>query len=214
MSSKRYTAITFDFDGVLVESVDVKTRAFAALYEPYGYGVVASVVAYHLAHGGVSRYEKFRYFHREFLGQELTLADEKRLGEHFSTLVEDAVVASPWVPGAFEFLNRYFGELRLYVASGTPEKELRRIIARRDMEHYFHGVYGSPRSKSEILAEIVDINGIDPAQMLMIGDAVTDYEGALSAGTDFVGRVPTGQVSHFPYGVTVVSDMNDLPSLI
>lgn len=32
----KFDAIVFDFDGVLVESVDVKTQAFATLYSEYG----------------------------------------------------------------------------------------------------------------------------------------------------------------------------------
>ena len=52
--------IAFDFDGVLVESVDVKTKAYARLFEEYGEGVVSRVVDYHLTNGGVSRFVKFR----------------------------------------------------------------------------------------------------------------------------------------------------------
>ena len=47
-------AIIFDFDGVLVESVDVKTNAFAMLYAEHGPDVVKRVVAYHQEHGGIS----------------------------------------------------------------------------------------------------------------------------------------------------------------
>ena len=52
-------AIIFDFDGVIAESVNVKTEAFASLYEPYGKDVVNKVEQHHLANGGVSRFEKF-----------------------------------------------------------------------------------------------------------------------------------------------------------
>ena len=69
MVRERYDAVVFDFDGVLVESVDVKTDAFAALYRPYGSDIVEKVVAWHMAHGGVMRFEKFRHFHRVFLGR-------------------------------------------------------------------------------------------------------------------------------------------------
>jgi beta-phosphoglucomutase-like phosphatase (HAD superfamily) len=48
MMTKKYDAIVFDFDGVLVESVDVKTQAFGALYAEYGDRIVEQVKAYHL----------------------------------------------------------------------------------------------------------------------------------------------------------------------
>ena len=56
-------AILFDFDGVLVESVDIKTKAFAKLFENEGPEIVNKVVEYHLANGGVSRFKKFDYIY-------------------------------------------------------------------------------------------------------------------------------------------------------
>ena len=57
----RFEAIFFDFDGVLVESVDIKTTAFARLYAGHGEPVADAVVAYHRQNMGTSRFVKFRY---------------------------------------------------------------------------------------------------------------------------------------------------------
>ena len=65
-------AIIFDFDGVIVESVDIKTKAFARLFEHEGKVVVEKVVDYHLRNGGVSRFDKFRYFFNEILRRPLS----------------------------------------------------------------------------------------------------------------------------------------------
>lgn len=186
MTALRFDALVFDFDGVLVESVDVKTRAFAALYSGYGPEVVRKVIAYHLEHGGLSRFEKFRYFHRQLLGLALSAAEEHSLGERFATIVEDAVVAAPWVRGAVEFLEAFHAKLPLFVASGTPDDELQRIVARRGMRHFFAGIRGSPASKAKILADFVAAHVLRPARVLMIGDSSTDWEGAREAGTSFL----------------------------
>ena len=37
-------AIIFDFDGVILESLNVKTNAFKKLYEPYGSDISKKVV--------------------------------------------------------------------------------------------------------------------------------------------------------------------------
>ena len=63
--------IIFDFDGVLVESVNIKTEAFAEIYRPYGKLIERKVVNHHLANGGVSRYEKFVLYHNKFLGLKI-----------------------------------------------------------------------------------------------------------------------------------------------
>ena len=49
--------LVFDCDGVILDSVPVKTRAFARLAEPYGEEARDRFVMYHTVHGGVSRYQ-------------------------------------------------------------------------------------------------------------------------------------------------------------
>ncbi len=209
-----FDAVVFDFDGVLVESVDVKTQAFSALYQPFGSGVVEKVVSWHLAHGGVSRFEKFRHFHREFLNRELDAQEEADLCGRFSSLVEDAVIGSPWVPGAKEFLIDHWRKLPLYVASGTPEDELLRIVERRGMACYFRGVFGAPTKKTDILRRILSANHYPPERLLMVGDAMTDYDAAMEAGAGFLGRVPPNAANPFAAGVKTTSDLSVLASLL
>jgi HAD superfamily hydrolase (TIGR01549 family) len=202
-------AIIFDFDGVLVESLDVKTAAFARMYEKYGPETVAQVVDYHLRHGGMSRYEKFRYYEKILLGHHIGPGEEKRLGEMFSALVVEAVVHAPWVPGAYDFLSAHYRTQDLYVASGTPEPEMIAIVKRREVEHFFVSVHGSPASKEEIIMDICLDHRYDRDSVLMVGDSQTDYEGARKAGILFVGR-KSGSVSFFPPEVTVLPDLTGL----
>jgi len=213
MSQFRFDAIIFDFDGVLVDSVDVKTRAFAALYADYGPTVVAQVVAYHLAHGGVSRFEKFRHFHHAFLGRVLLQEEEEDLGARFTSLVEEAVIAANWLPGAQEFLESHHVCIPLFVASGTPEKELNRILGRRKMSHYFLDTAGAPSHKGEIIKGFGLKYNISPQRMLMVGDAMTDFIGANEAGTAFLGIV-RDTPNPFPTGTQVLNDLSGLLSLI
>ncbi len=210
----RFDAIVFDFDGVLVESVDVKTRAFVEIYRPYGDKVTEAVAAYHLAHGGVSRHEKFRHFHHALLGQALSLEEEQQLAARFSALVEDAVVAAPWVAGAREFVGAHYQSMPLHVASATPTEELRRIINRRGMQAYFRQVEGAPLPKGEILRRIIAAGGCVPGRVLMVGDALADLEGARQAGTAFLGRVAGGARNPFPAAVQAIEDLGQLAACL
>lgn len=210
----RYDAIIFDFDGVLVESVEVKTQAFIELYRPYGEAVIQEVVAYHLAHGGVSRYEKFRHFHRALLGQELGDEDERRLASRFSVLVEDAVIAAPWVPGARLFITACHEQLPLHVASATPTEELLRIVRRRGMQDFFRSVAGAPEKKGEIISRVIAEHGYSPRRVLMLGDALADMEGAINAGVPFLGRVPKGARNPFPASIQTIEDIEHLAECV
>ena len=101
----RIKAIIFDYDGVIAESVNVKTEAFAEMYKPYGESILKKVVSHHEANGGISRFEKFRIYHKEYLGQEIDQAMVDKLAERFSDLVLQKVVDSHYVKGAFEFIS-------------------------------------------------------------------------------------------------------------
>jgi HAD superfamily hydrolase (TIGR01509 family) len=202
--------IIFDFDGVILESADIKTEAFARLFEGHPEHVDA-IVELHLRHAGVSRYEKFRMIYEGILELPLGGDELERLGTEFSRLALDAILACPFVPGAREFLEERHRRHLLYVASGTPEEELRDIVRRRELNHFFRAVYGTPAIKEEISRRILDETGTEPRQAVFIGDATSDLDGARAAGVPFVGRVPAGRPNPFEgEPVPVVSDLLEL----
>ncbi len=213
MSSFRYDAIVFDFDGTLVDSNEIKTLAFGRLYKDYGEDIVHKVIAYHRENIGMSRFIKFRYWHEQLLRQPYTKEVEDELSQLYSLLVLDAVVEAPYIKGGLEFLKFYYQKLPLFVASGTPEKELREIVKRRDMLLYFTGVFGSPASKTEILKNIIRKHHYNPERVLMIGDTMADWEGAQSAETAFLGVCISKNISALPEGIHL-NDLLQLESLI
>ncbi|MCF3630116.1 HAD hydrolase-like protein [Thalassospiraceae bacterium LMO-SO8] len=200
-------AVFFDFDGVLVESNEVKIDAFRRLYEPFGSDVVEKVIAEHIRHEGVSRVVKLERFHREFLGIALDDDGLAELAQTYSNMVEDVVVACDAVPGAVEALDTWAGHCPLYVVSGTPQDELRRIAQRRGVEGYFQAVFGSPRVKPDIVGDELARIGVAADRVLFVGDSLTDYDCAVAVGTRFLGRVPAWRESRFPDGTEVAEDM-------
>ncbi len=205
-----YDAVYFDFDGVLAESSNIKTVAFVEMYKQYGPDVVEKAVAHHLEHGGISRRQKIRYCHKTYLGIEVTSDEMAVLGRRFSTLVEAAVVAADWVAGAKAFVDTHCGRLPMFVISGTPEEELKRITARRGMDGYFVSVRGSPPVKEPIIEELLAEHGLERGRVLFVGDTMTDYRAATATGLPFLGRVPPGEDSPFPDGTTLVADLTGL----
>jgi beta-phosphoglucomutase-like phosphatase (HAD superfamily) len=185
-----WEAFFFDFDGVLADSVEVKTCAFARLFEPYGEEVVLKVVEHHRLHSGVTRRDKLRHYYQEFLGKELAEAELLDLCRSFAQLVVDEVVAAPEILGAEAFLCAWQGKLPFFVVSAAPEEELREIIRRRGWSKYFREITGAPRSKRENLKMLLQNHGLRPDRCLFFGDAVADYQAATACGVSFVGIVP------------------------
>ena len=211
MNNFNWQAIIFDFDGVVVESGKIKTQAFAELNRAYGDDIVAQVVQFHTQNGGMSRYRKFRHFQEHFLNKPpLTEAEERQLDIRFSELVVEAVIAAEPVPGAIELIRQQSGRIPLFVASGTPEVELKVIVERRGLAPYFTDVRGAPALKKTIIAEILTTPGLKPESVLMIGDAMADLEGAQANNTAFLGRVFPGDPNPFPSHIETVPDLRGL----
>lgn len=206
-------AIIFDFDGVILNSVDIKTKAFARLFEEHGPEVVEQVVAHHLAQCGISRFRKFAHIYEHILLRPMPEGESERLGEKFSALVFDEVVKAAWIPGAVEFLRDHHTRYQCFVASGTPEDELVRIVRLRDLERYFAGVFGTPATKEEITRRIFAEHGLKCDNVLFIGDALTDFHAANACEVRFVG-IASGGSAPFPPGTEVLPDLRGLADLL
>lgn len=186
--------VIFDFDGVLVESLDIKTNAFARLFQEEGPEAVKIVVGYHLNNSGVSRFEKFKYIYKNILKRQLKEDIFKRLCREFSSLVKEEVINASFVPGAWEFLNKFSGQYNCYVISATPQKELEGIIAAKEMKHYFKAVFGAPDEKTEAAKRIITREKISSDEGVYIGDALSDYRAAKANGINFIARICGNEV--------------------
>jgi len=188
MEKQKLSAVVFDCDGVLIESNAVKTLAFGQTVAEFGQKAMDLLMDYHREHGGISRFKKFEWFYREVV--KLPLSDEMMdtLCDRFTQLCIDAVLDAPMVPGAKKSLDLLSGRLPIFVASGTPEKELQDILIQRGLAPYFKSIHGTPPEKQYLLEWIISENGLDASKVLMVGDAVTDLKAAQYCNALFYGR--------------------------
>ena len=206
-------AIAFDFDGVLAESVDVKTCAYVSLFEEYGQDVISKVVDYHMKNGGVSRFVKLRTIYDNILKKPLSEDKFKLLSEQFSKIVVNKVVAAPWVPGAKDFLVQNQNRYIFFIISGTPEDELKGIVRCRGMSHFFSSVRGAPKDKVSLLKEVMIEYHLKPEEILFVGDAETDWCAARETGVPFILRCTSDEESSIPgYTGPRLSSLNELDS--
>ena len=192
--------LVFDCDGVILDSVPVKTRAFARVAEPFGEEARDRLLMYHKVHGGVSRYKKFEWLYEHVLGKAITPEESRRLGNLFAEYVLDELQHCALIPGAQDVLAYWRGRLPMFVCSGTPQEELQSVLQLRRLDGYFDAIYGSPPAKAELLAHIVRTEKLDPADVLMVGDAPTDRDAADYAGTMFYGVGSILKGGDFPWG--------------
>ena len=203
-------AVIFDLDGVILESADIKTKAFRKLFEDYPEKVDV-VVDYHIKNMGVSRYIKFRHIYNNILGMKLSVAQEEKLAKKFSDIALEEIFKAPFVPGALEFLKTNHNNFNLFVASGTPEEELIFIVKKRCIFDYFQEVHGSPKLKADIVRNILKKKEFFPKDVVFVGDAETDMQAAKETGVNFIARVSphSGNVSESKFRLFDLRGLSD-----
>jgi len=208
--------IILDFDGVILESVLVKTDAFRTLFS-FVPDHIEEIVDFHIKNGGMSRFDKIRYIYKNILKEDLSPSTFNDLSEKFSHLVFERVIHAPFVPGAMEFLERFYLSVPLYVVSATPEEELKDIIQKQGIAPYFRGIFGSPRKKTECIRDILSDTKTSVADVIFVGDAPNDLDAARAAHVRFIGRVKPGDENMFEeYDdmELIISDLHELTEYI
>jgi HAD superfamily hydrolase (TIGR01549 family) len=200
-------ALFFDFDGVLADSVGIKTEAFKDMFREYGDKVIGKIIDYHHLHGGISRVEKIRYAFEEIMKVPFPEKEQSRLSLKYSQMVVDKVVDADWIPGAEDVLRQYSHALPIFVISGTPEDELKQVLDRRAMSHYFNEILGSPIKKPIHIRNLLAKYNLNPRKCVFIGDAQTDYDAAAETNLHFIGV--QGHVK-FPKQTIVLPDCTNL----
>ncbi|MDO8571548.1 MAG: HAD hydrolase-like protein [bacterium] len=189
-------AIVLDFDGSIVESVGIKDKAFESLFREYP-EQLSDIMEYHRSHNATIRYEKFKYITEEILHQSYSEIIDRKLSEEFSRFIFEKIVACPYVSGAKEFLEYFYGTLPLYLISMTPEEELASILQARHLSMYFKKIYAYPWKKKDGIQNILHNERCSPEQLVFIGDTLEDYQAASECGAHFIGRYsgrPFGQL--------------------
>ncbi len=204
-------AIVLDFDGVLVESVGIKDRAYEVIFREYPKHF-AEIIRYCHADNATIRFKKFRYIFERILRQEYTEAVEKELSGKFSQFVVPKIIECPSVAGACEFLDHFYKKVPLYLASINPPAELRTILQARNMAHYFKDIYAVPWIKEAALKDILKKEHLAPDQVVFIGDSPEDCQSAQKAGVRFIGRLSNKALDQFD--VPVCRDLFEVMEIL
>ena len=180
--------IFFDFDGVIAESVSAKTDAFREMYAPYGEEIANQVVEYHINHGGVSRFEKFKFWEKKFFNKDISEERVDELAKQFSNLVLNKVIVSDEVPGVNAFIKKYSKELNFWIITGTPTSEIEIIVNKRGLTNYFLGIHGSPKNKRYWTEYLLKKHHLKREETFFLGDATTDLDAATFSNLHFALR--------------------------
>jgi len=179
--------IFWDFDGVIKDSVEVKSKAFGELFSPFGFDIVKKIIDHHEENSGMSRFEKIPIY-LGWLGVKVTPELIEEYLNKFSILVKSRVVDSNWVPGVLELIQNRTNKQFSFLISATPQDELEEIVNTLELTMFFHKIIGSPTNKSDAIQNILEDFGLETNEVILIGDSTGDYQAAVENNISFVLR--------------------------
>lgn len=205
-----YKLIFWDFDGVIKESVYVKTQAYFQLFEPFGLDVAERVRKHHEANGGISRFDKMPIY-LQWAGAESSKTEVIKYCERFGQQVLQGVIDAPWVAGVEQYLRSNSHKQIFVLVSATPQDELERILHALELTKCFADVYGAPIRKHDAIRNTLFVRGIDAIDSLMIGDSQADLDAAIANQVPFLLRRHSSNIKVFDtYTGTSVEDFTKL----
>ncbi len=179
MPFKKIKTIIFDFDGVILDSMDTRDKGFYEIFKNYPTNKVDELIVYHRHNGGLSRFHKIKYFYNEILGKDITQKQVSSYAEQFTQVMRKELVNTDLlIQETVDFIIKTHKEYELYIASGSEQNELRYLCKEFGIAKYFREILGSPTSKDEIVNKIIEETNSNLNDIVLIGDSVNDYTAA------------------------------------
>ena len=181
-----YQFFIFDFDGVVLQSNQIKAQAFQHVVQRHAPQFEQEFMQYHRANNGVSRFEKFIKLHRDWCNRSDWQHRVDASLTLFSQILYAKLLSCPEVPGLRAFLSRLQScEAGIFVVSASAQNELGRIMSSRGLDQYFNSILGSPTNKVDNI-QMLRSKKLLSGSGLFLGDSYSDVEAAEQSNLDFV----------------------------
>lgn len=86
-----------------------------------------------------------------------------------------------------EFIKNRYQNFHFHIVSGSEHNELNYLCKKLGITKYFLTINGSPMAKVDIVSSIIEINGYNTEEIILIGDSINDYDAAVSNKVRFFG---------------------------
>jgi phosphoglycolate phosphatase-like HAD superfamily hydrolase len=197
----------WDFDGVLMNSNEVRDRGFIEVLSEFPQNEVDQLLAFHRKNGGLSRYVKFRYFFEEVRGKSITEEQINELAERFSNIMKRLLVDERLlIDETIAFIKSKYHHHSMHIVSGSDGNELRFLCKALQIDKYFISINGSPTPKKQLVSEVISEFRYNKKDCLLIGDSINDLEAAKENKIAFYGyNNPDLQNSDY---LTTIDELN------
>ena len=189
MSPKKFKLILWDFDGVIIDSNEIREYGFNQVLKKYSIKQKQDLISFHRLNGGLSRYVKFRYFFEKILKKPISENEVNLLANQFSLIMRERLVdTSLIISETIKYIEELFNlKKEMHIVSGSDNNELIELCSKINVDKYFKTINGSPTPKNELVSRIITRNNLKLSDICLIGDAVNDFDAAKTNGITFFG---------------------------
>lgn len=183
-----FKVILWDFDGVLMNSNSVRDRGFKKVLADYPAEHVNTLMKYHHANGGLSRYVKFRYFFEQVRKESVSEEQVQELAKKFSAIMQQILFDhSLLIKDSMNFVKENFSKFKMHIVSGSDGAELNSLCKFLKIDQYFISIEGSPTAKNILVTQLLFKYKYPVNDCVLIGDSINDLEAAKINKIAFVG---------------------------
>ena len=181
-----YQIAIFDCDGVILDSNQIKSEAFAHSLPDEPPELVKKFVHYHKENGGVSRYVKFEHYFKNIKKQAEYSGAMNAALNRYSVYSRNGLAQCREIPGVRAFLESLNAQhIPCFVVSGGEQVEVQSVFKERNLAKYFKEIMGSPLSKKVNLSVLKSKNFLKKPSVYF-GDARSDMVAAEEFGLNFI----------------------------
>ncbi|MEE9264426.1 MAG: HAD hydrolase-like protein, partial [Vicinamibacteria bacterium] len=206
----RLKAVIFDFDGTIVDTMPFLTRiAVGLITSNYGISEEEALARYRATTGLDFESQMEQMFPRHPKNPEVVAAMEASKDQGiFDHALFDEVIP------ALKFFEA--SSVRRFICSSTRGEIVRDYIMRARIDGLLDGFLGYRKgfTKGCQIESILDRYGLDPSEVLFVGDSLTDAQFAVDSGLRFIGVSRLFSREEFrERGIFSVGDLSDLARL-
>lgn len=180
--------IIFDFDGVIIDSMDVRVNGVKEVFSQYDDNLLDKFIEYYRYNAGLSKFIKIKYFYNNILNEDIS---EEMIVEYSNKLskIMKAKLSSKEVliNDTYEFIKNNYKKFNFHIASGSEEKELKFLCDKLEISKYFKSIKGAPLHKNDLVKNIICENNYKKEETIIIGDSINDFDAADVNNIGFLG---------------------------
>ena len=184
----KYSTIFWDFDGVILNSNEVRTEGFKYIFDSYSKKHIDMLINYHTINGGLSRYEKIEYFSQKILDKKLNDEEKKQYAQLYGNYCRERLCdKNLLIKNSINFISENYKNFDFHLVSASDEKELIYLCSNLDIKKYFKSISGSPVNKIENIKRLLKSNNYLESKCCLIGDSINDKVAAIENSISFFG---------------------------